>query len=565
MHKYFISTIFLIIGFCFSFGNGGMLVQSFNGPITNDEIQSFLNHVVSLTPASDNIGNNWAQSGDRSGEVTKSMGIINDLAPAPVGQNTIWTGRIDPCWPNTNTPQTSGSGGEQGDPAGHLGYCARLILQTPAIWNTVIPSPGDPNNLGSTYLLRAKKYISGADYSMSNHTLRSALNIANGGKLYFSQANPYKSGQIVPWNQVMMFLYAFQNLAVAHDILQDNPDLASQYHNLVQVNLNWMFNEGMVKVNNGPKGRPIYRWGYVLPNTNGEDTNHGNLDVSGLYRAYQSGYYGVTSSMLLPVANTYWDIVYRGPADYSGILDGTDGTGNASPTNYVRAGYFSLTEFRPDTFSQLTTDCTLRVGSSSNTATDRVSRMFWLKNQRYQSFSMNVVPTLGAAYTSNYIVSIRPNGAWNSDVSLNVRGLPVGATVTFNGSSNVIAKGSGSLIITVSTSYPTPPGNSTLNIVSSGWGAVSQSSSVTMTALQQIPKPKFSLDGGNYVGKQTLTITSQLSSTIRYTTDSSTPAYNKGIIYSQPIAITKNTTIKAVAYRTNYKDSSTTTEIYYIK
>jgi hypothetical protein len=50
-----------------------------------------------------------------------------DLAPSPIGQHKIWTGRVDPVWPNTLTAPI-GTGGEQGDPVGHLASCAYLIL-----------------------------------------------------------------------------------------------------------------------------------------------------------------------------------------------------------------------------------------------------------------------------------------------------------------------------------------------------------------------------------------------------------------------------------------------------
>jgi hypothetical protein len=99
-------------------GSKEISVGSFDGAVTTQELQSFNDFVASLEPAADNIGNNWAQ-GD-SGEQTKAIGLIyllaneqsaldqmirscdavlserNDLAPSPVGQHKIWTGRVDP-------------------------------------------------------------------------------------------------------------------------------------------------------------------------------------------------------------------------------------------------------------------------------------------------------------------------------------------------------------------------------------------------------------------------------------------------------------------------------------
>ena len=119
--------------------------------------------------------NDWAQH--QSGQRTKAMGLMyemtrdqaildrmihfcdgvlstrNDVAPAPVGPHVVWTGRVDPVWPNS-TVAPIGTGGEQGDPVGHLAYCARLILETPSILDTNVRI-GDPKGYGATYRARA--------------------------------------------------------------------------------------------------------------------------------------------------------------------------------------------------------------------------------------------------------------------------------------------------------------------------------------------------------------------------------------------------------------------------
>lgn len=51
-----------------------MRIDSFDGPVTQNEIDSFKSYIQTLTPASDNIGNNWAQG--HSGEQTKAMGLL---------------------------------------------------------------------------------------------------------------------------------------------------------------------------------------------------------------------------------------------------------------------------------------------------------------------------------------------------------------------------------------------------------------------------------------------------------------------------------------------------------
>lgn len=110
-----------------------MKVSSFDGPVTKEELKSFNDYVVTLKPATDNKGNQWVQG--HSGEQTKAMGLVyqmagqqetldhmlrfcdavlserNDLAKAPVGQHKIWTGGIDPVWPNDVTKKPTQTGG----------------------------------------------------------------------------------------------------------------------------------------------------------------------------------------------------------------------------------------------------------------------------------------------------------------------------------------------------------------------------------------------------------------------------------------------------------------------
>src|SRR5260370_28095215 len=102
----------------------------------------------------------------------------NDLATDPDGQPVIWTGRIDPVWPNNVTTTPIGTGGEPGDPVGHLGNCSRLILRTPSIWNTTFPI-GDPHGYGPTSLPPPKTLVAGPDPAIDRHILNSLLDPSN--------------------------------------------------------------------------------------------------------------------------------------------------------------------------------------------------------------------------------------------------------------------------------------------------------------------------------------------------------------------------------------------------
>ncbi|HEU5342537.1 chitobiase/beta-hexosaminidase C-terminal domain-containing protein [Edaphobacter sp.] len=562
-----------------------MSIDSFDGPVTTNEINSFKAYINALRPASNNVGNQWAQH--NSGEDVKAMALVyqitqdtaildqmvrfcdavlserNDLAPAPTGQYVIWTGRIDPVWPNEVTTTPIGTGGEQGDPVGHLGNCARLILQTPSIWNTTVPI-GDPDGYGTTYLARAKTYVAGGDAAIDGHILKSELDLSNSDHQYFAASDPYKGGTPVPWNQQMMFDYGFQNLAIAHDILGDDPARAAQYHQIVQDSINWFFSAGYTSYTDNA-GNTAYSWGYSMPSTTKEDNDHGSLDVNGFYRAYMSGEYGITPAMLAPFGNTFVDVMTLGPGDYSGVIDGTTGSGNSASTTYIRSGWLLTADFLPSQYENMMgADFT---APGTTTAIDRFSRFLWLKNKRYQSFTFSASPsfqTVAQGSSANFIATVAAQGAFAGSVALSVSGLPSGASASF---SPVTISGGGDSTMTVQTAGSTPAGTYPLTILATSMGTVAQTATVNLTVSTEptAAAPTFNPAGGTYSSAQSVTMTSSTSgATIRYTTDGSTPSETNGTVYSGAVNISSTTTLKAIAYKSGYADSSVTSATYTI-
>ena len=71
---------------------------------------------------------------------------------------------------------------------------------------------------------------------------------------------------------------------------------------------------------------------------------------------------------------------------------------------------------------------------------------------------------------------------------------------------------------------------------------------------------------GTYATSTTVTLAPVTSgSTIRYTTDGSTPSETNGTIYSSPITFTSSGTLKAIAYKAGLSDSVLTTCVYTIQ
>jgi hypothetical protein len=409
-----------------------MVVSSFSGPVTQAEIDSFKAYVGTLVPATSNLGNAWVQGA--CGEQTKAMGLVyevaqdpaildrmlqfcdavlserNDLAAKPVGQYVLWTGRIDPAWPNDVTQSPIGTGGEQGDPIGHLGNCARLVLQTPALWGKPVGA-GDPHHYGGTYLERAKTYVTQADYAWDHHVAASLLDLSDGNLYRFSTAGPYKPGEPVPWNQQMMFNYGLQNLAEAHRILADDAARVARYDAIVQANIDSFFKSGATAYTDAD-GHVAFNWAYALPAKSGEDSNHGSLDVAGMHRAFTTGRYGITPTQMTQFANTFVDVMSLGPDDYAGRVDGSSGDGHSAWTTYIRSGFLLLSQFRPDAWqSMVSEDLTPGVGT---TAIDRFSRFLWVKNVRWQQTPDNLAlgrpATASSVYSASYPAGAAADG-----------------------------------------------------------------------------------------------------------------------------------------------------------
>ncbi|KAJ1952970.1 hypothetical protein GGI12_006116, partial [Dipsacomyces acuminosporus] len=163
---------------------------SFDGPVTQNDINSFKAGIQNMQPPSNIVGVDWAQG--KTGMAIKSFGFVYEISRDTAILNkmltytdklislrndkspdgcTIWTGSKDPVWVNCTTNVLNGqvyTAGDQGDYVGHIGYAARLVLQNPSIWNTTVPD-SDPYRLGSTYYLRAARYVREADHSLDKH------------------------------------------------------------------------------------------------------------------------------------------------------------------------------------------------------------------------------------------------------------------------------------------------------------------------------------------------------------------------------------------------------------
>ena len=104
-----------------------------------------------------------------------------------------------------------------------------------------------------------------------------------------------------------------------------------------------------------------------------------------------------------------------------------------------------------------------------------------------------------------------------------------------------------------------PDGSTNLNYFTT---ATPNSSNTATGLLDIVPEPSISLNSGFYNSSQTITITESLSGCdIYYTADGTEPT-TSSILYTSPISVVANTSIRAKAFKTDYIPSSIATKTY---
>jgi hypothetical protein len=438
-----------------SLATGSLLVESLNGPITTNEITAFKSYMASVSAPATNDQNIWVYG--NSGKQIEACGLMyeatgdqtildrmiyycdaalagrNDLASAANGgQRTVWTGNIEPVWPSSDATVIPAQAGiEQGDVLSHMAYCAKLILQHPAIWSTTV-GIGDPDGFGATYKARALKYIQQGDYVIDKWILPHFIKTSESNHFYFpGSPNTYKPNEPAPWNQLFMLTDGMIRLVQCHVILADSAARVTKYDGIIQPNITWF--RANLTSNTSASGSACWDWAYQLPSGT-EDSNHFAYEAEGLWLAYNSGRYGVSLSNLVPFANTYFDIILATVTGgvYAGRVDGTTGTGNSGGDNYVRDEYIYLADVRPEKYA---TVGNIEITQNKIASSPQITgRLLWLKNRRYTSmvslFQNNSYAGWQASFgVGNYLeADLIANGGINDDASSII--VPAGLKVT---------------------------------------------------------------------------------------------------------------------------------------
>ena len=271
---------------------GPLVIDSLDCDVTENEVNAYLT-VVSGTPIptsqhpgtdhnylADGIGGTILESINRLYEVTGDMPGLEgqhtkllDLAirwndawlshrnDKPLGEHRVmWTGKVDAVWPPNPAPDTY-AGCEVGETVGILAYTALNIVKTPALANVTVPD-GDPQGYGATYLERAKTYVAMLEQSMDGffnaHFLHTTtLTIQKPAAAAWTALAPEEN--VNAWNREMMFLHAWETLALVHAVLGDDPAKQAEYETITRNTVNLFVKNAQSRT--APDGTPILRLG----------------------------------------------------------------------------------------------------------------------------------------------------------------------------------------------------------------------------------------------------------------------------------------------------------------
>jgi len=404
------TTWLIAIGVGIAIGAGArpasadLLIQGIDGPVTAAEIDAFERHMMTVEPGGSNRGNNYVYgNGGKSleglgemYEVTGDTAILDRMIYFAdrmlAGRNdrserrTIWTGRVEPCWPNKPATAADGAycGTENGDVVGHIAFCARLILETPALWNQRV-AIGDPEHHGATYLERARTFVAEGDKTAA--WLTTWFVNADSKRFYLPRSPGFAAlgpryekdqGHGVPWNQQMMLASGFQRLAESHALLRDDARKTRAYDAIVKASMGW-FQSELQSYRAGD--RDAYKWSYATGDVNlryMEDAGHGGYDIWGLWKAAQRSSYHIRSRTLRQLAQTVRFVMAGSDGKFAGRVDGRGGR-----KAYLGSTFLLLAKYDPALFPVLANRALL---SQAKNRMDVAARILWMKHLRSGGF-----------------------------------------------------------------------------------------------------------------------------------------------------------------------------------
>jgi hypothetical protein len=483
------TSLLLFLGLSSNLGRASMTLQSLAGAVTSTEVVSLKNFMSGESPPSGQTYDNTIADGT-AGMEAEALGLVYEVTndPALLNQmivyadqflalrnNTnngqiMWDGNRDPVWltkPLTNSDgsvdsQVGYAGCENNDIVGHIAYCAKLILETPSLWNTVVPG-GDPHTNGATYFQRAQTYIAQMDDTQDAYMLKWFINPDNFQIVAPSSAAwTAEDENVNAWNRQMMFLNGFQRLSECHQLLGDNPARVTKYDAIVRAAMAVFIGALQPYTTNGAA---VYNWTYA-PGSGGSEDNtlHSTYDLWGITRAWASGRYGLANATMLPFANTLQYVMNVSTNHISYYVNGSS-TGE-STRDFIYPGWMPVANFNAATYS-IMANMNIAQGSQASTAIFDAF-ILWVKNARYRglyptnnnaadfTISTPWLQMISSGSNATCLVTLNPLSGFTNTVTFSAGHLPKGITAAF--SAPAITNGTGAVTLTLTASDTTPGG-----------------------------------------------------------------------------------------------------------
>ena len=457
-----------------------MTLQSLYGAVTATETASFKTFMAGETPPAGQTYDNAIADGT-AGMEAEALGLMYEVTNDSAGlsqmiqyadrflalrNNTntgtvMWDGRREPVWltkPPTNSDgsvnsQSGYAGCENNDIVGHIAFCAKLILESPWLWNTTVPG-GDPYTNGATYFQRAQTYITQMDRVQDAYMLKWFINTNSYQLTAPTNAAWTAEGEsVTAYNRQMMFLNGFQRLSECHQLLGDSPARVAEYDAIVKAAMNGFIASLQPYTTNGVS---VYNWTYA-PGSGGSEDNtlHSTYDLWGVTRAWASGRYGLSHATLVPFANTLQYVMNVSTNHISYYVNGTSSPNSAR--NFIYPGWLPVANFGASTYA-IMANMNIAQGSQASTAIfDAIN--LWVKNARFLGVypTNNTSPdftvstpwgqTVYAGGSVTGAVTLNALNGFAGTVTLGASHLPAGVTASFN--PPVITNGAGTSLLTL--------------------------------------------------------------------------------------------------------------------
>ena len=167
--------------------------------------------------------------------------------------------------------------------------------------------------------------------------------------------------------------------------------------------------------------------------------------------------------------------------------------------------------------------------------------------QNFVVTGSDLAESIAVAAPENFEIRLGANGTFESSLSITPTGGTVQDTVYVRLAEGLAVNSySGTLTVT--------SGTLSANVALSG----------TVSSMPMVATPTFSLDGGSFMTPQAVSISCTTDGAIiYYTTDGTEPTVNSSV-YSIELTISSTTTLKAMAAKSGYENSSVASATYTI-